>query len=197
MRQKFNTVYEILDELRERPAMFLGNNYIHSPLTALQAFICGLSFSNIDGGEPSFWGFNRWVTSYVNNMSKSLPWEWLAEERGEQQGFQDFFSYLEKYHTCQIVQVATPTTHNLVPRFRYLDSDLSEIAPPIPNSIHIGQFAPSEVFFLAETYGHNMEKDFPYHTTIEDAIASAQLRWSIPETKWNITQNSQVSEISS
>ena len=185
MRHKFDTVYDILDELRERPAMFLGNLYVRNPLATLRAFIHGLQFSEIDGGEPSFWEFNRWVIGYVDEMSNNLPWDWLEDQRGGEQGFQDFFTYLDEYRKCRIVQVASPIIHEFIPRFRRLDSNLDEMAPPIPDSIHIGQFAPSEVFFLAEMYGDKMEMEFPYPNTIDGAIAEARSRWSVPETPWN------------
>lgn len=178
------SIYDILDDLRARPGLYLGNLYITNPLGSLQAFLIGLSFAELDAGEPSFWGFSRWVTGYVDHMSTSLPWDWLDDHRGHEQSFEDFFTYLDTYRACRIIKVATPTTTDLTPTFYQRDSENRRIEPPLPDSIHIGQFAPSEVFFLGEQYGDCLEMEFPYHSTLSDAISNAHSRWKVPIDKW-------------
>ena len=181
-----SSAYDILDSLRDRPGMYLGDRYERNQFDLFQAFLTGLSLAELDGGNPSFWGFSRWVTGYVDGMSASCPWGWLEARRGQEQSFKDFFLYLDVYRACRIIEIATLTTTDLMPAFYSLDSERRRIAPPIPDSIHIGQFAPSEVFFLGERYGDRLEMHFPYHGSLSDAIDDAHGRWQVPADRWKL-----------
>ena len=180
MALEFKTVYELLDTLRPRPALYLGQ----SSIGHLSAFLSGLSFANLDPGVPSIWGFNRWITARVKGISTNLPCMWLEEKLGPEAALEAYFHYLDEYRVCKESEVALATSAKLIPRFFLGDSAGNKLSPPLPDRLFVGQFSPSKVFFLGEDYGDNVERCFPYHTTMKAAIAEARSRWSVPVSAW-------------
>ena len=82
LSQYYETTYHVLDHLRERPVLFLGNWYLRNPFTALMTFLSGLQFSEIDPGHPSLWEFSRWITAHAS-LSTCLVWDEFEEQRGK------------------------------------------------------------------------------------------------------------------
>ncbi|MDX1947649.1 MAG: hypothetical protein SFU86_19785 [Pirellulaceae bacterium] len=184
MSHEYRTVYEILDALRVRPALFLGNLHRRHPFATLLAFLDGLSFADIDPGTPPIWLFSRWITARVDGISTNLPWDWLEEQLGGDGAYAAYFQYLDEYRACLEVEVARPEGVELVPRFWRVDSKGCQVSPPIPERLYVGQWAPSEVFFLTEVYGASVERCFPYHRSVEGVVEEAQSRWSVPASAW-------------
>jgi hypothetical protein len=180
MSREFSTVYELLDAIRPRPAMWLG----HASIGHLSAFLSGLSFADLDPGSPSIWGFTRWITARVDGISANLPCMWLEENLGTEAALEAYFRYLDEYRVCKEIEVAVARLAQLIPRFFVVDSAGNKQSPPSPDRLYVGQFAPSKVFFLGEDYGGNVERCFPYHRTLKGAIAEAKIRWSVPVSAW-------------
>jgi len=54
MRLEITSIYELLDLARDRPGMYgIGGR----SFTLLQPFLAGLSYSELDPGDPPFWDF--------------------------------------------------------------------------------------------------------------------------------------------
>ncbi|HVS39835.1 MAG TPA: hypothetical protein VMS17_30030 [Gemmataceae bacterium] len=180
MAHEFKTIYELLDALRVRPALYLG----YTTIGHLSAFLSGLTFAKIDPGIPSVWGFNRWITGRVKGISTNLPCVWLEEKLGAEAALEAYFRYLDEYRACKEVEVAFASNAKLIPRFYLMDAEGNNQPPPLPDKLYVGQFAPSKVFFLGEVYGDDTERSFPYHRTMKSAIAEAKSRWSVPVSAW-------------
>ena len=70
----------------------------------------------------------------------------------------------------------------LRPTFRVLDREWRPHPPPVPDAIFLGQFAPSDVYFLGEVYG---EKLYPaFHPTAQAVIEEARKRWGVGPEAW-------------
>jgi hypothetical protein len=176
---EFKTIYELLDVLRVRPALYLGK----SSISHLQAFLSGLGFANLDPGKPSIWGFTRWITGRVNGISITLPWDWLEAELGTKASLEAYFRYLDEYRACTEVELAFASNIKRTPLGYSLDSEGR--SQPLPDGLYVGQFAPSKVFFLAELHGEKTEISFPYYGEIRSAIEDAKSRWGVPFSAWS------------
>src|SRR5207253_1357740 len=131
---RYESVYHLLDHLRARPALFLGNWYLRHPFTALMSYLAGLRFSTLAPGSPSFWGFSQWITAHAS-LSTNLPWDDLEERLGEEQAFVDYFRYLDEYRGCREVTVAGPSEPQVTPRIYLLDEQGNKMAHPVPDAI--------------------------------------------------------------
>lgn len=184
MNDGFRSVYDILDAYRQRPAMFVGNHGRNCPFAALQAFLGGLSFADVDPGDPPFWEFSRWITSRVEGISTNLPWDWLAERGGEGRAYSEFFEYLAEYRQCKVVSVAMAVGETPSPRFYQVGPAGERVTPTLPLSLFVGRYYPSSVYFLGEEYADSSEKNFPYHRSRVAVIAEARDRWGISAAAW-------------
>ncbi len=174
-KRRYETIYELLDEIRPRPAMYIGVGTV----SHLQAFLAGVAFSDISEGVPSFWGYNRWITARLG-ISTSLPWMDLESQLGPAATLTSFFEHLDEYRQCDLVELGT-SAGPFHPRFFV---GFEREVPPLPVSLSLGQFAPSSVFFLAEVYGQRIEKDFPYCQSADEVKSLAHKRWSVGPDAW-------------
>jgi hypothetical protein len=90
-------LYDVLDKMRERPALYLGNISI----TRLEAFINGFLYGQ--NGEtqekPSFNGFNDFIDKYYNNFDVA-GWrnKILASHYGNQEeAITQFYKLLDEF----------------------------------------------------------------------------------------------------
>jgi hypothetical protein len=96
LTERYN-LYDVLNKMRERPAMYLGNISI----TRLEAFINGFLYAQ--NGEtqekPSFNGFNDFVDKYYNNFDVA-GWrnKILADHYGNQEeAITQFYKLLDEF----------------------------------------------------------------------------------------------------
>jgi hypothetical protein len=94
-------IYKVLDHIKTRPGMFLGNNW---GLDALNSFIAGFqmaaSTTQMELDEfPNFGYFNTWIIGHLDkHFGQSGGWHWQISNRNpdnHQQAFDEFFYFLE------------------------------------------------------------------------------------------------------
>lgn len=186
MKTKYDSIYEVLDEIRHRPAMYIG----HGDLSHLQAFIEGMRFSDLDPGTPPIGEFVHWLGYRVKGISKTLPTVWLENKYGVKVAVEKYFQYLDEFRAC------TPTIV-LTTQFKAFDCGCRQYyslekgyhTPSKPISMAIGQYAPSQIFYLEINYSeHDLikhEKEYCY--SAKDAIKEAKNLWSVPIDSWQKT----------
>lgn len=173
------SIYDVLDALRKRPGMYLGNRGKKS-FVALIAFITGLDFAGLDEGEPPFWKFSRWITGRVEGMSTTLPWEWMDEKYGGEQAFELFFDLIDEYRTCRTICVAKATIQ--VHKSTFYNSEPTTLEKTI--EVRIFQFVPSNVYFVVEVCVDKHYEHFPYHKSVHEAKEKAKSRWGLVDDEW-------------
>ncbi len=110
------TLYQVLDKMRERPAMYIGEYSI----TALYHFIQGF-FMACDGGTkevPSFNGFNDFVGEYYGKYT-TAGWKdlILSDHFGnEQEALRHFYTLLDAFRAMS----NTPSSRDIVHRLLYV-----------------------------------------------------------------------------
>jgi len=179
----YTDIYELLDALRKRPGMYLGNSG-RSSFNTLIAFVTALEFANLEKGSPSFWGFSRWITGRVDGMSTSMPWYWMEHEWGNEKAFEMFFELLDEYRTCKSICLCRAIIREHKPKFFALSSDGKRIEPEKPFEVCVSQFAPANVYYLLEIYMNRHYEYFPYYHSIDRVKKEATSRWGVLNNEW-------------
>ena len=186
-------IYELLNDLYQRPSLYLGTNKSKEiPFSTLIAFISGFLIAQVNNtfelslasDSPSYWEFSRWITAKVPKISQTLPYEWMIEEWGEQKAFDQFFLLLDEYKTCKNVYHCEAIVKGCKCKQYYnKETKLLETAEK-PLKFVIGQYIPSEVYYLLEIYSNRQDKYFPYQNSLEEAKTVVESRWGILEIEW-------------
>ena len=186
--KNYKDIYEILDNLRKRPAMYLGSNKSKKSFTALIAFLSGLQFSRLEftkmyDGNPPFSEFSRWIPRKINGMSSQIPWEWMIENWGNEQSFDKFFELLDEYRNCKTVCLSRAIIQNHKPTFVQIVNG-ERVQPEKPLELCVAQFVPSEVYCLLEIYIGRQVKNFPYQNSMDEVKESALSQWGVAKNEW-------------
>lgn len=183
MSTEFRTVYELLDLARHRPGMYgIGGK----SLRLLRAFLGGLSYSSLDDGDPPFTYFDFWAVLHSGNNESSWPWFWLETTQSDEDAYETYFRLLDEYRQCRETVVARYHGRLLWPGFEeYRDGKLQQ--PLIPDTLIIGQWAPSQVYFISEIHGTQTERTWPFHSTVAEAIEEARSHWNAEPEAWTYT----------
>ena len=154
------------------------------------AFLSGLSIAQVNSASffasdsPSYWEFSRWITARVPEMSKTLPYEWMIEEWGEQKAFEQFFLLLNEYKTCKNVchckAIAKSCKHK---QYYNKEKKLFETAEK-PSELIVVQYAPRKVYYLLEVYSNRQNKCFPYQNSVKEVKKVAESLWGISKIEW-------------
>lgn len=175
------TVYDVLDQVRTRPGMFLGE----ASIVALQAFTSGLTWSELSPGRPSFWDFNRWASAVIDGSTG--PWHLMESRLGSAATLDRYFRYLDRYRSCREVTLARAT--------RPFVSHTISVSPsgvhspmPAPHSVVVGRFIPSPVFYVASKNADGIEKHGQFFRSKSAAMRHAEQAWSFSSTRWRLSR---------
>lgn len=186
MSLEITSIYQLLDLARHRPEIYgIGGRSFR----LLQPFLAGLSYGHLDAGDPPFWDFDWWATVRTDHFPTSRPWHWLRHQSDED-AYATWFGLLDEYRTCRVVELARlPGT---VVRFREHWSGesgkpLELWVPPTPQAIRLGQFAPSEVFFVEQLFPDRGEKLIDsFAPTAGAALDAARQHWQVDPPTWGL-----------
>jgi hypothetical protein len=176
----YESVYDVLDALRVRPGMFLGNKSV----ALLQAFLAGLTFSDLDSGTPSFWDFPRWFEIRARTSS-TFPWQRVEAQLGVEGAFDKYFEYLDEFRAntaSEIDHARPPFRANFTTFVNGVQTE-----PEIPERIALIKLIPSGVVFLQEYYAGR-----PAHScgaqafhNVNEARLAAEQRWAFEHQQWD------------
>ncbi|MDB5148593.1 MAG: hypothetical protein JWQ57_2613 [Mucilaginibacter sp.] len=98
-----DNIYDILDRLKQRRAMFLGNEHTFQ---SLHSFINGYMLAGgihkvNENGLPDFSCFNTWLLGHLKkHYGEAGGWHWQISNRNpdnDEKAFEEFFHYLELF----------------------------------------------------------------------------------------------------
>jgi len=108
--KKINDVYDLIDTIRPRPAMYFGDNKISN----LQAFLSGYDFStyvhNIKDKSvfPPFWYFNEWAMHKYNWRESTAGWKNIIlkeNENNEEKALNVCFEMIDEFKTLHPLSI--------------------------------------------------------------------------------------------
>jgi hypothetical protein len=147
-------------------------------------FECLTVFSRFDPGTPPVPEFGLWLKGRLNLSPACFALDELYTELGSAGAYEAIWRYLDEYRACREVELATAHSVALKPTFYLMDRSGHQILPPLPDKLYVGQFQPSDVYFLGEVYGLETKRSFPFHQTERDARAAAKVKWGVPTSAW-------------
>lgn len=176
MPKQSMTVYEVLDMVRTRPPMYLGDYRIRS----LQNLIAGMGWAGAEDGGNPIKDFTRWYC-LVAGIQSSGPWTELELELGEREALEVFFSYLDRFRACILTPIETSTGPL---HLRWTVAPM----PPVPAYLCISQYTPTEAFILRELseVGDDLNERFASECFVSASAARehALSKWAAPLASW-------------
>ena len=100
-------LYEILEHLEKRKAMYLGNEYtFHSLDTFITGFGIGCDREQLETEQfNNFSDFNIWILGHLpEHFGQSGGWHWQISNRNpknDENAFKEFFKFLEIFKTAK------------------------------------------------------------------------------------------------
>ena len=100
-------IYPLLDHLKMRKAMYLGNNY---NFNSLDSFLTGFTIAASDGqlqmnDYPNFRNFSTWLLGHLNtHFGLAGGWHWQITNRNpnnDEKAFEEFFTFLEIFKSSK------------------------------------------------------------------------------------------------
>lgn len=101
-------IYSLLDNLRIRKGMYLGNDYNFS---SLKSFLSGFMMASSEDqlkldNYPNFEYFNIWLLGHLNShFGLGGDWYWQISNRNpndDEKHFEEFFIFLEKFKSSKV-----------------------------------------------------------------------------------------------
>ena len=188
MSLDFKSVYELLDAARERPGMYgIGGKSFR----LLQTFLAGLSYGNLDPGEPSVWDFPLWADVRKNDYGASMCFRWLRSSTTDEEAYDVWFRLLDEYRACREEEIArlpgTLVRHR--PAFQIIDGVERPYVYPVPAAVVLGHYPPSSVFCAAEVFPDRTEKLWDsFRPTIEETMDVVRKEWSLEPRQWKLAR---------
>jgi len=106
MSQKIN-IYELLEHLEKRAALYLSNNYTFQSLDAfITGFGMGCSKSQLETKDyNNFADFNIWILGHLpEHYGHSGGWHWQISNRNQnddENAFKEFFEFLKIFKSAK------------------------------------------------------------------------------------------------
>jgi hypothetical protein len=94
------TIFEFLESLRERPALFFGKRSLIRLHAYLLRYQAGVTKANLAlGGEEHFAAFHDWVAKALGFSSSTAGWSNMILEKSgsDEAAFKMFFELLDRF----------------------------------------------------------------------------------------------------
>lgn len=147
-------IYELIDKIRLRPALYIGNHSVTRLNSFLHGYVCALHDFKIEMTEkPQFHNFHDWVAMRLNRYEGTSGWCNMllkAENGDEEKALERFFVYLDEFKQRQakIVFWAVPDATKI---WHYKIVDIAkdeQIAVPPPPLVQIVKYNDDKGVFI-------------------------------------------------
>jgi hypothetical protein len=191
-------LYKLLDEIRRRPGMYIGDE---NPST-LKSFLHGFFYDKPDQYEwQHFNTFHDWVAKKLNYTSSISGWAYMIEDQRDdkEEALWLFFELLDEFRGIQHQQIAqTPFNHkesldhSHYSRFRKIRGSFEQIPKPYPSRIVIEKIVLHDVawFSMIARGEKNEILDVWNCDDLETAFKRAEEIFGIKESEWDFIQTS-------
>jgi hypothetical protein len=186
-------LYKLLDKIRERPSMYLGEKRINSLRTFLDGYTFGLWEYNIHtGGEtPPFGLFHKWIAKKFGWGQTSAGWNTilLNENLGDEaKALDQFFEILPDFMNVRPIRISevkiteVSISYYLVEGRKYTGfSRTSEITTyemeTIPDIINVVEFSEDMGYINYYIKGEKILKDHGHYDNPTEAIQRIELEF--------------------
>jgi len=185
-------IYKLIDEIRPRPAMYLGENSV----SFLRAFLGGYMRAAYEAQapfaeeNPPFSAFHDWVAMKLGYYESTSGWAKMllaAEGQNEAKALERFFVYLDEFkkRRMKVILQAIPDTTK---SWKYQIVDGEKINLPSPVLVQIVKYTEDKGVFVRHlgVNGELIDRE-EYHSDLDVAFSWEERfidknAWKQPET---------------
>lgn len=107
---KITSIYELIDLIKVRPGMYIGDNKISTLYTFLGGYQFASMVHNIEDEKvfPPFWYFHDWVKEKFNWFESTAGWKNIILEENnfdEEKALMDFFRIIDEFRKLQPIRM--------------------------------------------------------------------------------------------
>jgi hypothetical protein len=196
MNKQKRHVFDLLDEIRARPTMYIRGGSLRELETYLYGYYAGLRGHGIIEPVPQMWRhFSSWLY-WRTGWSQSLGWAFAIDQhyRNVDTALSEFFLFVDKYRQLQPTRVCsvrlraknTPTGKRVVIGF---DGRIEK-----PLCVDVIRYVPEPLHFLRFHYPGRIEDDnlltakagdrSAYRTTVATAKKWVRDELQVPFADW-------------
>jgi len=190
-RPRWRHVFDWLDEVRRRPAMFIRDGSLRELESLVHGYLTAQDVHGIDEGVPSLGRhFGTWLR-LKTGWSLSAGWAY-AIETNSTDPLERFFAFTDSYRNLKPVPLARAALEpRHLPTGRRVVVGYDRLMPP-PAHIDVVEYQPESLFFLRHRYEDGVEEgdivlSGGLHAgTIEDAKQRAADEFRIEHELWRV-----------
>lgn len=183
------SVYELLDVIRKKPGLFIGEASITALRAYIDGFLAGLRAigQRLGDEEPPFGDFFDWIAARYGFEESTIGWKAILLQAAgrEDAALARFFEELDEFRLDQMevfrhVTAPTGTIH------RRTCAGLTEVLPV--QAFEVEGYLRSPVFYLVEILPGERYRSSFFHD-IDGALEEAEQSYGISAGAWQSLQN--------
>mgnify|MGYP006234092637 CR=1 FL=1 len=111
-------MYNLLDEIRRRPGLYIGNESPNNLKSFLDGYLWGKGHNSIEESSPNFNDFHDWVAKKLGYYESTSGWANMIEDQREdkQEALYLFFELLDEFRGIEhdrLMQTTYPSNGKL------------------------------------------------------------------------------------
>ncbi|TCI92791.1 hypothetical protein [Tenacibaculum sp. M341] len=151
--KELKNIYEVLDFIKDRPSMFIGDNKI----TSLKIFLDGYQLSNrLHNIEtelifPPFYYFHRWIQLHFNSTLSTAGYSQIIlqnNNNNEEKSLSSFFSFINDFKELRPVNIINAKLGELEISFHHSKQCKVKTIDPKTNEKHFIYKNADEIFIV-------------------------------------------------
>jgi len=181
-----NTLYELFDLVRQRPAMYFGSGKLSDFRAFLAGFQVAQDLHEVDFAakeEPDFGRFSEWVAQHYGWEESTAGWKniILHEVGDEEDGLTQFFRLVDDFRARRKLAIAHAIVVPERCKVTFYKADRKR-RPPI--GIKLMSLPDDKLFYLTKLWPQGKEIDGRYFTDRSSAMKYAQQYYGVSSTDW-------------
>jgi hypothetical protein len=105
-----NNIYDLIELMKQKPAMYMGDNKISTMRTFLDGYKFSSMVHNIKSEKvfPPFWYFHEWAKEKYNWFESTAGWKNIILEENnndEEKALETFFAMIDEFRTLHPLSI--------------------------------------------------------------------------------------------
>jgi hypothetical protein len=181
---ELHTVYDLLDVVRRRPGMYIGEPSILALQTFLSGFFLALRSvgADIGDGSPPYQDFHDWIAARHGLRESTSGWAriLLSAAGSEETALDRFFTELDEFRRDRIIVLRSARVPRGTVHRRCVGSACHELRV---KGLELEAYGRSPVYYLVELLPAERWRG-SYHRSLADALRVAEEIHRVPERAW-------------
>ncbi len=184
---KCKNIFDLIDLIQQRTAMFIPDKSINSLKTYLDGYdSCMWVHGLIELDVPMFKHFGEWLARMFNYQFTSLGWAYATQNTidNKQDPLQLFFQLSRDFRKLQPQMVTSVKIepHHQQTGIKSINGNGGSIS--IPLEIQVIQYKPERLFFVRHCYKARYEHSYSLFSAIKEAKNQVEEDFQVSSEEW-------------